>query len=82
VWAGVVGILKGAYDGNVVAPRADMDALPISENVDLPFKSQRPGVMHACGHDTHVAMLLGAAMLLSKHRDDLLGSVKFRQARS
>lgn len=74
---GVVGLLKGASAGHVVALRADMDALPVTENVDLPFKSQRPGVMHACGHDTHVAMLLGAAMLLSKHRDELHGSVKF-----
>jgi carboxypeptidase Ss1 len=74
---GVVGLLKGAKKGNVVALRADMDALPVTENVNVPFKSTRPGVMHACGHDTHVAMLLGAAMLLSKHRDELQGQVKF-----
>ena len=74
---GVVGLLKGAKKGNVVALRADMDALPVTENVDVPFKSKRQGVMHACGHDTHVAMLLGSAMLLSKHRDDLHGQVKF-----
>jgi carboxypeptidase Ss1 len=74
---GVVGLLKGAREGNVVGLRADMDALPITENVDLRFKSQREGIMHACGHDTHVAMLLGAAMVLSKHRDELHGSVKF-----
>ena len=74
---GVVGLLKGARSGNVVALRADMDALPVTENVHVPFKSTRPGVMHACGHDTHVAMLLGAAMLLSKHRDELCGQVKF-----
>jgi len=74
---GVVGLLKGAKKGNVVALRADMDALPVTENADVPFKSKREGVMHACGHDTHVAMLLGAAMLLSNHRDDLHGQVKF-----
>jgi carboxypeptidase Ss1 len=74
---GVVGLLKGAHAGNVVALRADMDALPVTENLVVPFKSTRPGVMHACGHDTHVSMLLGAAMLLSKRRNDLSGQVKF-----
>ena len=74
---GVVGLLKGSHKGNVVALRADMDALPVTENVNVPFKSKREGVMHACGHDTHIAMLLGAAMLLSKHRDELHGQVKF-----
>jgi carboxypeptidase Ss1 len=74
---GVVGLLKGGRSGNVVALRADMDALPVTENVNLPFKSERPGVMHACGHDTHIAMLLGAAMLLSEHRNELRGQVKF-----
>jgi len=74
---GVVGLLKGARPGNVVALRADMDALPVTENVNVPFKSKRTGVMHACGHDTHVAMLLGAAMVLSRNRDELHGQVKF-----
>lgn len=74
---GVVGLLKGASAGNVVALRADMDALPITENVDIPFKSKKRGVMHACGHDTHVAMLLGTAMLLTKHVNELHGAVKF-----
>jgi carboxypeptidase Ss1 len=74
---GVVGLLKGSRKGKTVALRADMDALPVLENVELPFKSKNMGVMHACGHDTHVAMLLGAAMLLTKHKDELSGSVKF-----
>lgn len=74
---GVVGLLKGAKKGKTVGLRADMDALPVLENVELPFKSKNAGVMHACGHDTHVAMLLGAAMLLAKHKAELSGTVKF-----
>lgn len=82
---GVVGLLKGAKPGPVVALRADMDALPVTERVDLPFASkatseyngQKVGVMHACGHDTHVAMLMGVAELLAKQRDELAGTVKF-----
>jgi carboxypeptidase Ss1 len=74
---GVVGVLEGGSKGKVVALRADMDALPIDELSDVPFRSQVDGVMHACGHDTHVAMLLGAAELLSNHRGELSGAVKF-----
>jgi amidohydrolase len=82
---GVVGILKGGKPGPVVALRADMDGLPITESTGLPFAStvkttylgQPVGVMHACGHDTHVAMLLGAAEVLSKMQKDLPGTVKF-----
>lgn len=82
---GVVGVLKGARPGPVVALRADMDALPVTEDVDVPFRShvraeyngQQVGVMHACGHDTHVAMLLGAAEVLAGMRDRLPGTVVF-----
>jgi amidohydrolase len=82
---GVVGILKGGKPGRVVALRADMDALPVTEQVDLPFASkvrstyngQDVGVMHACGHDAHVAILLGVAEVLAGIRADIPGTVKF-----
>jgi len=74
---GVVAVLKGTQDGPCVAVRADMDALPIKELRSVPYRSQNPGVMHACGHDVHVTCALGVAELLAKHRDQLKGSVKF-----
>lgn len=74
---GVVGILSSGNPGPTIAIRADMDALPITENTGLPFQSGSPGLMHACGHDGHVAMALGAAMVLSRLRQRLQGNVKF-----
>ncbi len=73
---GVLGVIRGTAPGKTVALRADMDALPITEANDVPYKSQNPGVMHACGHDGHTAMLLGAAKILSGMRDKLKGTVK------
>lgn len=82
---GVVGVLRGAKPGPMVALRADMDALPVTEVADVPFKStvrtsyrgEETGVMHACGHDAHVAIVLGAAEVLASMRDKLAGSVMF-----
>ncbi len=82
---GVVGVLKGGQAGKVVALRADIDALPVTERNDLPFKStvtsefmgEKVGVMHACGHDTHTAILMGVAEVLAANKDKIHGTVKF-----
>ncbi|MBI5496590.1 MAG: amidohydrolase [Deltaproteobacteria bacterium] len=74
---GVVATLQGGRPGPLVAYRADMDALPVEEKNDLPFKSVNPGVMHACGHDLHVTVALGLAELFMRHRAELPGSVRF-----
>jgi amidohydrolase len=84
-YTGVVGVLKGSKPGPVVALRADMDALPVTEEVDVPFASKvrtswngmQSGVMHACGHDAHTSILMGVAEVLSKMTDQLSGTVKF-----
>lgn len=81
---GVVAVLKGGKPGPVVALRADMDGLPVTERVDVPFKSkvmtefnnQKTGVMHACGHDSHVAILMGVAEVFASMQKDLAGTVK------
>jgi amidohydrolase len=82
---GVVGVLRGARPGPVIALRADMDALPVTEEVDVPFRSrargtyngQDVGIMHACGHDTHVAVLMAAAQVLAQRRNELAGTIIF-----
>ncbi len=74
---GIVALLKGKLPGKVVAVRADMDALPIQETINVPYKSKNDGVKHACGHDAHVTIELGVAEILSKMRDQIRGTVKF-----
>ncbi len=69
--------LIGDQPGKVIAIRADMDALPIQEENTFPYASKNPGVMHACGHDGHTAMLLGAAKVLSTMKDEIAGEVRF-----
>lgn len=74
---GVVGLLKGGKPGKTVALRADMDALPINEETGLEFSSNKKNVMHACGHDFHTSILIGAAIVLSQKRESLQGNIKF-----
>ena len=74
---GICAVIEGKDKSRSIGIRADMDALPLNEDTGLSFASKNCGVMHACGHDVHTAAALGAAMLLSKHRDALCGTVKF-----
>ena len=73
---GVTGLIHGALPGPVVLLRADIDALPLTENYDCPYSSLVEGVMHACGHDGHAANLLGVAKILNKHKDCLRGTIR------
>lgn len=75
--SGLVATLRGPEPGPTLLLRGDMDALPMPEDTDLDFRSEVEGTMHACGHDAHTAMLVGAAELLAKHRSDLAGNVQF-----
>jgi amidohydrolase len=74
---GVVALLRGSQQGSTVGIRADMDALPILELTDVPYKSLNPGVMHACGHDVHTSIALGTAMVLAGLKDRIKGNIKF-----
>ena len=74
---GVVGMLRGNEDGPTIALRGDIDALPIQELTNVPYKSRIDGVMHACGHDIHTTSVIGAAMILSSIKDELKGNVIF-----
>jgi amidohydrolase len=74
---GVVALMEGAAPGPVLMLRADMDALPVAEENEVEYRSQHPGVMHACGHDAHMAMLLVAAKILSQNKDAFAGTIKF-----
>ena len=74
---GVIGDLKGNKGGPTIGLRADMDALPIQETGEIPYRSLNDGIMHACGHDGHTAMLLGAATVLKQFQEHLKGNVRF-----
>lgn len=73
----IIGVLKGEKCGETIAFKCDIDALPIYEKANVEFKSKNKGIMHACGHDAHVAMVLGAAKVLSNHKDKIQGTIKF-----
>jgi amidohydrolase len=74
---GIAGVLEGGMPGKTVMLRADIDALPVLEETGLPFESENKGVMHACGHDGHISMLLIAAKILSRHKSEIKGKIKF-----
>ncbi|GHT42319.1 putative hydrolase YtnL [Endomicrobiia bacterium] len=74
---GVIGTIEGSKQGKTIALRADIDALPVCENNNVEYKSTKPGIMHACGHDAHVAIILGAAKLLQQKKNELEGNVRF-----
>src|SRR5579862_1419751 len=74
---GILATLKGGKPGPVTLLRADMDALPMDETADVPYRSQRPGAMHACGHDGHMAILLSSALALAKMREHVVGTIVF-----
>ena len=74
---GIIGVLKGNQSGKTVMLRCDIDALPVTEETKLDFISENDGVMHACGHDGHTAMLLIAAKILAQHKDEIKGNVVF-----
>ena len=75
--SGIIGEIQGGHPGKTILLRADIDALPIHEDTGLPFTSKHEGKMHACGHDSHAAMLLGALKVLNAHKDELKGNVRF-----
>lgn len=74
---GILGVLNGKNSGKTIALRADIDALSVTEETELSFSSKNPGFMHACGHDAHIAMLLGAAKILASAKDEINGTIKF-----
>ena len=73
---GLIAVIRGGRPGRCIGLRSDIDALPIQEETGLPYASGHPGVMHACGHDSHASVMLGAALLLKEREQELAGTVK------